>query len=239
MTVLDAGCGTGNYARALLPHVARIEALDLSAGMLEVARRKLADAIKTAAWPCIRGSIEDLPLADGAVDGVSVNQVLHHLPDDPAAGWPSAPARARRVRARAAAGRRLVINTCSHAQTEQGFWTYHLIPAARAEILPPPDAARCARGGARRRSASRRAAASSRSTRWSRATITSTRAGRSAPSGGPGIRSGPWSSEAELAAVEHTLLELDARGELEAYVAEHDAMRRHIGQMTFVYGIKA
>jgi ubiquinone/menaquinone biosynthesis C-methylase UbiE len=36
MTLLDAGCGTGNYALALLPHVARIEALDRSAGMLEV-----------------------------------------------------------------------------------------------------------------------------------------------------------------------------------------------------------
>ena len=44
MTVLDAGCGTGNYARALLQHVRRIEAVDLSGGMLAVARAKLADA---------------------------------------------------------------------------------------------------------------------------------------------------------------------------------------------------
>ena len=52
MTVLDAGCGTGNYLRALLPRVARIEALDRSAGMLKIAAPKLADAARTAAWSC-------------------------------------------------------------------------------------------------------------------------------------------------------------------------------------------
>ena len=82
MTVLDTGCGTGNYARALLPHVGRIEALDRSAGMLEVARRKLADAIKDGRVVLHRGSIDALPIADRAVDGITINQVLHHLPDD-------------------------------------------------------------------------------------------------------------------------------------------------------------
>jgi hypothetical protein len=45
--------------------------------------------------------------------------------------------------------------------------------------------------------------------------------------------------EAELAGVEAKLRDLDARSELEAYVATHDAMRPHVGQVTFVYGIKA
>jgi hypothetical protein len=45
--------------------------------------------------------------------------------------------------------------------------------------------------------------------------------------------------ETELAEVERTLRDLDQRGELEAYVAEHDAMRPQIGQVTFLYGIKA
>ena len=89
LTVLDAGCGTGNYARALLAHVARVEAVDLSAGMLEVARRKLADPALEHRAAFRQAAIEDLPLPDGAVDGVVVNQVLHHLPDDPAAGWPA------------------------------------------------------------------------------------------------------------------------------------------------------
>ena len=44
--------------------------------------------------------------------------------------------------------------------------------------------------------------------------------------------------ETELGEVQSRLRELDARGALEAYVAEHDAMRPQIGQITFVYGIK-
>ena len=89
MTLLDAGCGTGNYACALLPHVACIEALDRSAGMLEVAARKLAAAVAGGRVVLHRGSIDALPLADASVDGVMINQVLHHLPDDPHASWPA------------------------------------------------------------------------------------------------------------------------------------------------------
>ena len=37
---LDAGCGTGNYSKAMLGYVGRIEAVDLNPGMLEVASRK-------------------------------------------------------------------------------------------------------------------------------------------------------------------------------------------------------
>ena len=43
---------------------------------------------------------------------------------------------------------------------------------------------------------------------------------------------------ARLAAVERTLRALDAAGELEAYVARHDAMRPQIGQITLLYGIR-
>ena len=35
LVVLDAGCGTGAYARAIVGSVGRIEASDTSAGMLE------------------------------------------------------------------------------------------------------------------------------------------------------------------------------------------------------------
>ena len=88
MTVLDAGCGTGNYTRALLNQVARIEAVDRSAGMLAAARAKLEGAIAAGRVALHEAAIDALPLADGAVDGVMVNQVLHHLADDGAAGWP-------------------------------------------------------------------------------------------------------------------------------------------------------
>ena len=42
-TVLDAGCGTGNYLAALAGKVARVEGVELNSGMLETARTKTAD----------------------------------------------------------------------------------------------------------------------------------------------------------------------------------------------------
>ena len=43
LTVLDAGCGTGAYSQAIVGSVGRIEALDMSQGMLDAARAKLAE----------------------------------------------------------------------------------------------------------------------------------------------------------------------------------------------------
>ena len=237
MTVLDAGCGTGNYARALLPHVARIEALDRSSGMLEVAGRKLADAVEDGRAVLHRGSIDALPLADAAVDGVIINQVLHHLPDDPGAGWPAH----RRVLGECARvlrpGGVLVINTCSHAQTEHGFWTFHLIPRARDQILrrlmplSALETTLCACGiDPRGRFVPVDAVLQGEDYLDPRGPLRAEwRAGDSI-----------WAlvDEAELAEVERKLCDLDARGELEAYVAEHDFLRSQIGQVTLLYGIR-
>ena len=44
LSLLDAGCGTGNYSTALAGRVGRIDAVDLSPEMLAVARAKLAKA---------------------------------------------------------------------------------------------------------------------------------------------------------------------------------------------------
>jgi SAM-dependent methyltransferase len=237
LTVLDAGCGTGNYARALLGHVARVEALDRSAGMLGIARRKLAEAGISDRAGFHQASIEAVPLADGAVDGVVVNQVLHHLPDEPAAGWPTH----RRVLRELARVLRpsgvCVINSCSHAQIEQGFWPYHLIPGARALMLRrlmPLDELEAALAvfGVRPRG------------RFVPVDAVLQGAGYFDPRGplSPEWRAGDsiWAlvSEVELAAMQHTLFELESRGELAGYRAEHDARRPEIGQITLLYGIK-
>jgi SAM-dependent methyltransferase len=237
MTLLDAGCGTGNYARALLRHVARIEALDRSDGMLEIAGRKLADAVEDGRVVLHRGSIDALPLAEACVDGIIINQVLHHLPDDPEAGWPAH----RRVLGECARvlrpGGVLVINTCSHAQTEHGFWTFHLIPRARAEILRrlmPLPALETALGACgidpRGRFVPVDAVLQGEAYLDPRGPL------RAAWRAGDSI----WAlvEEAELAELERKLRDLDQRGELDAYVAEHDAMRPQIGQITLLYGIR-
>jgi hypothetical protein len=42
----------------------------------------------------------------------------------------------------------------------------------------------------------------------------------------------------ELEGVTRRLCELDERGELDAYMARHDAQRQRIGQITLLYGVK-
>jgi hypothetical protein len=168
---------------------------------------------------------------------VIVNQVLHHLTDDAAAGWPVH----RRVLGELARvlrpGGVIVLNSCGHHQIKRGFWPYHLIPVARAAVL--------------RRlmplAALERALAD--------AGITP--CGRFVPV--DGVLQGPafldprgplrveWRAgdsiwalapPAELAQAEQTLRELDAAGTLEPYVAAQDARRPEIGQITLLYGIK-
>lgn len=133
-TVLDAGCGTGSYSQALLRHVGRIEAVDLNEGMLEAAEQKLARAEEEGRISFNSARIDELPFEDDTFDGVMINQVLHHLPDDASAGFPEH----RRVFEEFARvlkpGGALTVNTCSQQQLRHGYWYYALIPQA-AETL--------------------------------------------------------------------------------------------------------
>jgi SAM-dependent methyltransferase len=113
MVVLDAGCGTGNYAQAMLHYVGQIEAVDLNLGMLEVASQKLSGPQAEGRISFHSARIDELPFEDETFDGVMINQVLHHLPDDATKGFPihrnvfSEFARVLKT------GGVLVVNTCS------------------------------------------------------------------------------------------------------------------------------
>jgi ubiquinone/menaquinone biosynthesis C-methylase UbiE len=78
--VVDAGCGpgwiTGHLARQGLDMVG----LDLSGGLLGVAREHHPDL------PWCRGSVTDLPFRDAALAGLVSWFVLHHVPTDRLAG---------------------------------------------------------------------------------------------------------------------------------------------------------
>ena len=126
--VLDAGCGTGNYSHALLHYVGRIEAVDMNAGMLEVAARKLAWAGDRISFHSSR--IEELPFEDATLDGVMINQVLHHLPDAAAEGFPAHRRVFREFARVLKPGGILTVSTCSQEQLRRGYWHYHLIPEA-------------------------------------------------------------------------------------------------------------
>jgi ArsR family transcriptional regulator len=81
-TIGDLGCGTGQVAASLAPHVARVIAVDRSEDMLQAARRRLGDLANVEVR---RGALEALPVQDGELDAATLLLVLHHLPDPAAA----------------------------------------------------------------------------------------------------------------------------------------------------------
>lgn len=76
--VADVGCGTGNVAELLAPHVRQVIAVDQSGPMLQAARKRLA---RTPNVTFVRGDAEALPVDDTSVDAAVCMLVLHHLAD--------------------------------------------------------------------------------------------------------------------------------------------------------------
>lgn len=75
-TVLDAGCGTGRMSRYLADRGCRVFGLDLSPGMVSMARRDQPDLAFSI------GSIVDLPYADASVDAAMYWYSVIHSPDE-------------------------------------------------------------------------------------------------------------------------------------------------------------
>ena len=230
--VLDAGCGTGSYSEALLHYVGRIEAVDMNPAMLEVASRKLAWAGDRVSFHS--SGIEELPFEDATLDGVMINQVLHHLPDAAAEGFPAHRRVFREFVRVLKPGGILTLSTRSQEQLRRGYWHYHLIPEAADalrnryvpldELLEILDDCGFAHRG-------------------TFVPIDATVQGESYfdPRGplSKEWRDGDsvWALVAEdrLNLALARIRRLDERGELETYVARNDAPRTHIGQVTVVF----
>jgi SAM-dependent methyltransferase len=77
--VLDAGCGAGALASRLAGRAGRVDAIDLSPVMIDLARARRPPAAGVR-W--IHGDLLDpgLPLAPGGYDAVTALSSLHHLP---------------------------------------------------------------------------------------------------------------------------------------------------------------
>lgn len=75
-TVADLGCGSGQAAAALAPHVRRVIGIDESGAMLKAARRRTAGLANVELR---RGSLEALPLADASTDGVLLLLALSYV----------------------------------------------------------------------------------------------------------------------------------------------------------------
>lgn len=76
-TVAELCCGRGEAARLLDQRMSRCVGIDVSAGMLEIARRDLADDRFFFA----QGDATMLPLGDRTVDNVFMLGGIHHVPD--------------------------------------------------------------------------------------------------------------------------------------------------------------
>ncbi|MFE9629803.1 class I SAM-dependent methyltransferase [Streptomyces sp. NPDC006463] len=86
--ILDAGCGSGPLSAALRDRGAVVTGIDISAGMLALARRRLGDDVDLH----VVDLSDRLPFPDGAFDDVVASLVLHYLED-----WGPALAELRRV----------------------------------------------------------------------------------------------------------------------------------------------
>ncbi|MFQ5785036.1 MAG: class I SAM-dependent methyltransferase [Alphaproteobacteria bacterium] len=237
LAVLDAGCGTGAYSETIVGRVGRVAALDMSSGMLETARAKLRRQEAAGRIAFHRGSIADLPFDDESFDGVMINQVLHHLDDDAGAGYPAH----RRVFAEFARvlrpGGGLVVNSCTQEQLRDAYWYYRLIPGAARAMrarMAPLDALRAllADAGLVWRGSFVPADAVCQGTAYFDGRGPLDKAWRDGDS--------VWAlaEEAELAAALARVRAMDAAGELDAFVAEHDARRPRIGQIVFVSAVR-
>ena len=79
MTVLELGCGTGSTALEHAPHVAHIDATDISPAMIDIACDKAAEAgIDNVCFQA--AGVADLEAADASYDMVLALNLLHLLP---------------------------------------------------------------------------------------------------------------------------------------------------------------
>jgi len=77
LRVLDAGCGGGAHGAALVDRGAVLTGVDASAGLLEIARRRLEGRARLL----LADLNERLPFEDGAFDLVMASLVMHYLHD--------------------------------------------------------------------------------------------------------------------------------------------------------------
>ncbi len=84
MRILEFGCGTGTTAIHHAPHVAHIDAIDISGNMLEIARSRIT-ASEIENITLTRGTLTGFGADPASMDVVLGLNVLHLLPDREAA----------------------------------------------------------------------------------------------------------------------------------------------------------
>jgi ubiquinone/menaquinone biosynthesis C-methylase UbiE len=127
LQILDAGCGTGNYALELKKHYPNIWCADFSMGMLSKCQQKFAHNKQQARL--LRCDITQLPFRDNALDVIICNQSLHHL-DEPGSQFKNLAEFLRQAARSLQADGLLLINSITHQQLHDGVWWGDLIKPA-------------------------------------------------------------------------------------------------------------
>lgn len=83
--VLDLGCGQGDLTLMLLAHGAVVTGLDLSSGMLDVARRRVELYGGGSAATFVAAPVERTGLPSSSFDVIVGRWILHHIDLEPAA----------------------------------------------------------------------------------------------------------------------------------------------------------
>lgn len=122
--LLDAGCGAGLAMQLAQKRGATVTGLDASAGLLAVARRRLAEARFD------RGDLEELPYPDDSFDAVTAFNSVQYATDPVAA--------LRQLRRVAVPGGKVAVVTWGDPQRCE---TKVLIAALGALLPPPPPGA--------------------------------------------------------------------------------------------------
>ena len=107
-TVADLGCGTGQFAEAVAPFVARVIAVDESAAMLRAAKSRLRDADNIEVR---QGTLEALPIDKRSVDVAVLSLVLPYVAQP-------VPVLAEARRVLRPGGRLLIIDMSAHEHDE-------------------------------------------------------------------------------------------------------------------------
>jgi ubiquinone/menaquinone biosynthesis C-methylase UbiE len=75
---LDAGCGSGRWAKFVAPKVGKLICVDASAGAAKVAQANLESFDNCSVQVC---TLEEIPIADNTLDFAYCLGVLHYIPD--------------------------------------------------------------------------------------------------------------------------------------------------------------
>lgn len=145
--VLDAGCGGGRMTRYLAERGCHVEGVDLSPGMIAMARRDHPELVFTV------GELSDLPYRDDAFAGVMLWYSIIHTPPDELSRIAVEVARVLRPRGD------VLIGFQAGEGTQTVSWaSQHRMSLERHLHLPDHVASRCEAAGLRERGRTERRA---------------------------------------------------------------------------------